>query len=89
MALIVIYVRKGKDIIYSRLSILQVRFCIYILQMETSSIVHCYSRRRLPSSLWYNVDDLSKAIIRDVLSFPFIFHFDQEMSVNEIRQHRN
>ena len=34
--------RKGKDIIYSRLSMLQVRLWIYILLlMETSSIAYC------------------------------------------------
>ena len=38
----------------------------YILLMETSSITYCESRRRPPSKLQYNVDDLPKAVIRDL-----------------------
>ena len=40
---------------------LQARFLE--IPMETSSIAHCLSRRRLPSRLWYNVDGLPKAVI--------------------------
>ena len=32
--------------------------------MEICSIAHCLSRRRPPVQ-WYNVDDLSKAVIHD------------------------
>ena len=34
---------------------------IYTIVVETSSIKHRESRRRLPYRLWYNVENLSKA----------------------------
>ena len=45
------FIRKGKDFIYSHSSITT----LYVLQWW-----------RPPSRLWYNVDDLPKAIIRDL-----------------------